>query len=122
MEPINRLPFSNDGTKYCLKNEPIIKIEPINRWADYPVSTVLVHAVKTILFLQTKFNMGNSGTCPECGNHMKSTLLVHYLFTHKKIEELTNAEVCGVTRFVIFSDQIFSDQINWSLISYLVTF
>jgi len=31
----------NGGTKYCPKNEPIIKIEPINRWAVYPVSTVL---------------------------------------------------------------------------------
>ena len=32
--------ISNSGTKYCLRNAPIIKIEPINRCADYPAFTV----------------------------------------------------------------------------------
>ena len=33
--------ISNSDTKYCLKNVPIIKIEPIKRCADYPAFTVL---------------------------------------------------------------------------------
>ena len=39
------IPISNSNTKYCLRNAPIIKIEPINRCADYPAFTVSGNSV-----------------------------------------------------------------------------
>ena len=32
--------ISNSDTKYCLRNEPIIKMEPINRCVNYPAFIV----------------------------------------------------------------------------------